>query len=208
MELENFVTDHEIGSDADSGSGLRPLSAEEMRKRSVAARYVLEEHVEENPGVDWAASYHKLINAGWPWRIAAWVAWSTVPKSLRWPKTQNELATEVLGLTSDRTIATWRKKFPTLDQLIADLQADEMLDARADVLNALKLSASNVDYKSHQDRKLYLEITGDYVPAARWLDELQKSTGDGMKGKSDAELERMIPQKDKAVLPEEGSDEE
>ncbi len=191
LELEDFLTTHEIGADADSGSGVQALSAEEVRKRAQVAKQALHNRFEQDDGAgDWSGAYHNLINAGWPWRIAAWVAWSTMPKNKRWPKTQNELATDILGLGSDRVIAQWRKRFPTLDQLIADLQADEMLDARADVFHALKVSASTPDYKHSPDRRLYLTMSGDYVDHAK-LELSGKKSQKSLKDLSDAELDAL-----------------
>lgn len=157
LELDQFG---QLLANADDATSPQPLSADEIRQRSAAARVALDENGEMPT---WADTYHRLINAGWPWRIAAFVAWSSMPKGKRWPKTQEELAIDVLGLTSDRAVATWRKKHPEIDQLIADLQADEMLEARGDVLHALKASASTVDYKHAPDRRMYFEMTGDLV---------------------------------------------
>lgn len=185
LELENFVVEQEIAAADESGKATTPLSAAEIRKRSEASRGLLKTLGDE---ADWAGIYHDLINAGWPWRMAAWVAWSTVPKTRRWPKSQEELARDVLGLTSDRVIATWRKKYPTLDQLIADLQASDMLDARADVLTALKQSAANSDYKHSPDRRLFLTMTGDYSDNKKIEVKRAKNT---VREMSDAELDAL-----------------
>ncbi len=192
LELEFFADAHAIGADGDSGQGTKALTAQEMRERSMAARQLLQNRIEDpNEAADWYSGYHRLINAGWPWRIAAWVAWSSVPKSLRFPATQEALATEVLGLTSDRIIANWRKKYPALDQLIADLQADDMIDARADVMNALKQSASAPDYKHAPDRRLYFVMTGDLVEHSK-IDVNNKNAHKTVKDLSDAELDALI----------------
>jgi len=119
-----------------------------------------------------------LLDAGWPWRVAAFIAWAASPKQGRWPKTQEELAQTVLGLTSDRQIAKWRKNNPSIDDLIAKLQVAPMLEHRADVIRALIASASDPDYKGHGDRKLFLEITGDYTPTSKVLAQLRRSLGD------------------------------
>lgn len=196
LELEDFITTHDIASDADAGSEMRPLSAEEVRLRSLAARQVLEDR-DAVSSLEWAEPYHNLINAGWPWRIAAWVAWSTIPKSRRWPRTQQDLAVSVLGLGSDRVIASWRKKFPTLDQMIADLQADEMLLARADVFDALKVSASTPDYKHSPDRRLFLTMSGDYVEHNKLTLSDGKKAQKSLKDLSDAELDALSGDPDK-----------
>ncbi|HAE59355.1 MAG TPA: hypothetical protein DCG54_07575 [Anaerolineae bacterium] len=191
LELENFVSEHDIAAADESGrDAVLPLTAADVRIRAQAAHQALKSYVEDGNGdADWADTYHDLINAGWPWRMAAWVAWSTMPKSRRWPKSQEELATNVLGLTSDRVIATWRKKHPTLDQLIADLQASEMLDTRADVLRALKVSASDVDYKHSPDRRIYLTMTGDYSENKKL--EITRKAKSTVRDMSDAELDAL-----------------
>lgn len=120
----------------------------------------------------------ELMDAGWPWRVAAYIAWAASPKSGRWPKTQEDLAQVVLGLTSDRQIAKWRKNNPAISDLIASLQVAPMLEHRADVIQALIASASDPDYKGHGDRKLFLEITGDYTPTSKLVAQLRRSLGD------------------------------
>ncbi len=193
LELEQFGA---LIQDAEDLRGGKALSAQEVRERSLAARMALNERMAaplsdppaakaasprteehgsggQESAPTWAECYHRLINAGWPWRMAAFVAWASMPKAARWPETQEKLATEVLGLTSDRQIATWRKKNPAIDQMIADLQADELLEARADVFDALKNSASTPDYKHAPDRRMYLEMTGDIIS------RLSISTPDG-----------------------------
>jgi hypothetical protein len=54
------------------------LSAEEVRLRSEAARQVLEQ---KRPG--WYEDYEKLRTGGWPWRVAAYIAWASSPKASR-----------------------------------------------------------------------------------------------------------------------------
>ncbi len=158
---------------AEESGGGRPLSYAEIRRREMAARKALESG-DKLLGSGWAETYHRLIQAGWRWRIAAYVAWASTPRKGRWPRTQEELATQVLGLASDRQIAEWRKKYPEIDQVIADLQAEALLDARADVIAALKESASNPSYRHAADRKLYLEMTGDYIPVNKLVAELKR----------------------------------
>lgn len=113
---------------------------------------------------EWAEEYFMLREAGWPWRVAAYIAWASSPKIGRWPSSQNELARQVLGLTSDRVIATWRKKNPAIDDVIALMQAKPLLDHRRDVFKALSESAADPSFHGSQDRKTFLSMTGDYVP--------------------------------------------
>lgn len=138
------------------------VSPEEARKRSEGARQALE--VKNLEAVPWMEDYQQLRNAGWTWRVAAYIAWAGCPKRTRWPKNQDELATEVLGLTSSRQIHTWRAKNPAIDEVIATIQAAPLYEHRADIYDALIKSATNPDYKNHNDRELALKMLGDYVP--------------------------------------------
>jgi hypothetical protein len=64
-------------------------------------------------------------------------------------------------------IATWRKKSPDIDAMISLLQSAPMMEHRADVIKALVESASSSDHRSNPDRKLYFEMTGDFIPRQR-----------------------------------------
>lgn len=126
----------------------------------------------------WLETYKQLAYFKFPWRIACYIAWAASPKIKRWPKTQDLLATEVLGLTSDRRITEWRRKMPLIDELVGLFQASPLLDHRADVLDALSVSASNPDHRRNPDRKLFLELTGDYVPHLKVDDGRSKIPSD------------------------------
>jgi len=160
---------------------------EEKNRRSMAARETLEKLIGEKGLPVWYETYQELVNSKWPWRVACYVAWASSPKRDRWPKTQAELATEVLGLTSDRAIHNWRQKSPDIDAAISLLQSAPMLEHRADVFAALVESASNPDHRSNPDRKLFYEMTGDYTPRQR-LDVNAAVTDDALSGLSEAEL--------------------
>jgi len=182
------------------------VSPEEARRRSQLARLALKNlspspspepsgegrwEGEENTA-EWVERYRELLNAGWPWRVACYIAWASSPRIGRWPETQDELARGVLGLTSDRVIATWRKKNPTIDQLVADWQALPLLEHRADVLRALARSASNPDHRHNPDRKVFLEMTGDYTPKAQL--NIRNTDVEDLSGMSDAELDKIARQ--------------
>jgi hypothetical protein len=139
---------------------------------------------------EWFGTYLRLREFKIPWRVAVYVAWASVPKVGRWPKTQDELARQVLGLNSDRVIATWRKKSPEIDEVIAMLQSAPLMEYRADVFKALAESAAMVDHRSNPDRKLFLELTGDYVPRATV--DVKTSSGDNpLAEMSEDELRKM-----------------
>ncbi len=189
----------------------KPISPEEAQRRSDQARRALEsrphsptsaspiskgEMGEEDPHpflgeegvVGWFDEYFKLVEGGWKWRVAAYIAWAASPRVGRWPATQEKLATDVLGLTSDRQIIKWRKDNPRIMDLVSDLQVAPMLSHRADVIGALVKSAMTPDYKNHQDRELFLIMTGDYIPISRLVAHLRNKMPDGADGMSDEEL--------------------
>jgi hypothetical protein len=169
------------------------ITPEEARRRSQTARLALRDAVSQgDEDASWSERYRELLNAGWPWRVACYIAWASSPRIGRWPETQQELATQVLGLTSDRVIATWRKKNPTIDSVIAEWQALPLLEHRADVIRALARSASNPDHRSNPDRKVFLEMTGDYTPRAK-LDVRSTDVSD-LSQLSDAELDDLARQ--------------
>ncbi|KAA3644546.1 MAG: hypothetical protein DWQ07_14095 [Chloroflexi bacterium] len=156
--------------DGEEGSG-QPITHERALEISNAARSALMARVQADTLVpadggmtEWMDDYFMLVNKGWDWRVATWIAWASTPRDGRWPETQEELATEILGLTSDRVISTWRQKNPAIDVTVGALQTERLFQHRGDVFDALIESAKTKDYKNHQDRKLFLEMTGDYVP--------------------------------------------
>ena len=161
-------------------------SPHEARMRSETARGKFD-RLEQKP--EWFQRYDELRSSGWSWRVAVYIAWASSPRKTRWPRSQEELATEVLGLTSDRQIWTWRQKNQAIDETVAILQAAPLFEHRADIFRALIESASSPDYKSHQDRKIALEMLGDYVPRLR-VDDARRGADD-LSELSDDELARL-----------------
>ncbi|MBA4420260.1 MAG: hypothetical protein C0391_03860 [Anaerolinea sp.] len=141
---------------------------------------------------EWFSQYLELAKAGFKWRVAAYIAWASSPKIDRWPKTQNQFATQILGLTSDRVIITWRQKNPSIDSTIGQLQSQPLFAHRADIFDALIESASNPNYKNHQDRKLALEMLGDYSPKIKIEDERKGSGQEDYSEISDDELTEKV----------------
>lgn len=137
--------------------------------KSREAYALLDQYADSAP---WYDDYQALLadvddkgKARWDWRKAVFIAWSSMPGDRRWPSTQAELATGILGLTSDRTIRDWRKKDADIDKKIAEMSGAHILFRyRSATFHALGQSASDPDPRSHSDRKLMLEITGDYTP--------------------------------------------
>lgn len=151
----------------------RSITPEAARLISEAARSILEAkaingeggpYFESRSSPGWFTDYLNLIEHGWPWRVACYIAWASSPKNGRKPETLQELAKEVLGLTGPRVIYTWRRKYASIDTVVAMMQAAPLWEHRRDVLQALVEMAKKEDYKAHNDRKLFLEMIGDYVP--------------------------------------------
>lgn len=169
------------------------ISPEEARQISEAARIAFESTDEHRstqiPG--WFEDYLRLRENGWPWRVGAYIAWASSPRNERWPGTLKELATEVLGLTTPRSIYNWRRKYPAIDATIAMLQAAPLWEHRRDVIEAMVAVATDPDYKSFNDRKLFLEMVGDYTPRSR-LDLGKAGKGDDMTEMGDEELRRWL----------------
>lgn len=145
----------DIADDADE----RAISPDEAFLISNTARQALDDGSAAEAA--WYGEYKALRDGGWPWRVAVFISWSATPTGKRWPHTQAELASEVLGLNSDRVIRMWREKNPAIDEAIAMLKASPLLKHRQAVLQALVDVATQVDHKSHPDRKLFLQMTGD-----------------------------------------------
>lgn len=115
-----------------------------------------------------AEAYSKQFESGenkekWDWRKQAYVAWSSVPKSKRYPKTIKEFA-DFIGLSTTSTIRNWRLADPEINKRITELPKLLLHRHVADVLSALVTVASDPIPQAHQDRKLFLEITEVHNP--------------------------------------------
>lgn len=97
----------------------------------------------------------------WDWRKALYIAWSVVPRSERQPKTEQELA-QLMRLASTRVFRAWKAKDPEIEERIARLPKQMLTSHIADVYNALVAVAATPVPAAHQDRKLFLELVGDY----------------------------------------------
>lgn len=186
-ELENGITQEEANA--------RSLAALQALKDRLVNDASVIEHAKESGAeipknlIGWYEDFQNLLDAGWPWRVATYIAWQASPKANRYPKTQEALAVNVLGLTSDRAISKWRKNNPCIDETIAIMQAAPLLSHRRDVFTALIESAADPSFHGSQDRKTVLTMTGDYVPHQKV--ELEKKPGSPVE-MSDAELDEEI----------------
>jgi len=160
---------------------LEGVSVEEARLRSEAGRSALMSLKATERQPKWFERFEMLTNGGWPWRQATYIAWASMPKEGRKPETQEALAKEFLNLTSDRAISTWRKKNHAIDSMVAILQSAELWEHRADSFaNLIKgMKNSGEDYKFFNHLKLFLEMTGDYVPLTQLAAVLKRKTAGG-----------------------------
>jgi hypothetical protein len=164
-----------------------PPSPDEARLRSETARDALEQGGVSSGG--WMKDYFELRDAGYPWRVAVYIAWASSPKIGRKPESIKDLAINVLGLTGPRQIHHWRETNPAIDEVVATLQAAPLMEHRRDVFDALAKAASDPDHRNNPDRRLYVEMTGDFVPRSKL--ELARGGADDLSGMSDDELDRL-----------------
>lgn len=120
------------------------------------------------------------------WRIWVYIAAMGQPE----PPTIEELAKTVLGCTS-RAVRNWHARDwgdnPTIDDAIVWAKKSPLLRKRRAIYDALVTVAATADPKAHQDRKLALEMLGDYRPTGgkpeekereqmdKWLQELKEA---------------------------------
>lgn len=147
-------------------AGVSALSAEDVRIRAEAARQQLEGGALWPKGKDgeqdipaWYGQYLKLVSGGWPWRVAVLIAWLSMPKP-RWPATQDQLARQVLGLTSDRQFSVWMAKNPAIAAQVHDVQFALVWDELGEVLAAGLAVAKTHDYKGRGDREMIYKMAG------------------------------------------------
>lgn len=160
---------------------LEGVSVEEARRRSEAGHsaFMILKGTEKQPG--WFKRFEFLSAKGLPWRQAVYVAWASMPKEGRKPETQEELATQVLNLTSDRAISTWKKHNGALETMIFVMQSFELWEYRGDWFNNLikGMQKAGDDYKFFNHLKLFGEITGDYVPLAQLAAVMKRKADSG-----------------------------
>ena len=130
---------------------------DEAQLQAAASRRVFEANEGPYP---WLDVYWELRARGWDWRKAVYIAWLAMPEGHRQPKTQHELATEILGLASDRRLREWRRDNPALEEEAIQLLRNRVFSALPAVMEALVESASTPSGRNHADRRTYLELIG------------------------------------------------
>lgn len=139
---------------------------------SRVGKLVLDAHLAtlpERPA--WATIYEDLmaeqivtdgkLRHRWDWRKSLYIAWSVVPRGERFPKTEQELA-QLMRLSSTRVFRAWKEKDPEIAGRIARLPKQMLTSHIADVYNALVAVAATPVPAAHQDRKMFLEMVGEY----------------------------------------------
>ncbi len=189
------------------------VSVEEARRRSETALTALKMLRGTKDAPPWLDAFFQLVDGGWPWRQATYIAWASTPRDGRQPATQDELAQKFLGLTSDRRIAVWRKRNPAILEMIAVLQSAPLWEQRADQFKALNEGANKAgdDYKFFNHLKLAMEMRRDYVPASQISADLRRKISGDLSDLSDEELdilERALKDRDAAAVPPPGNDDE
>ena len=168
--------------------GAKPPSPREAALLREQARQVFDEmDADERPS--WYEDFEQLMLGGWPFRVAAYIAWASSPRQGRQPGTLKELAS-MLGLKSTNAIHTWRRKNPAIDQQVALLQAAPLFKHRRErfeVLDRASLKADE-DYKFFPYLKLAFEMSGDYVPRSQ-LDLGKAAVQDDLEELDDADLQ-------------------
>lgn len=117
--------------------------------------------VEALRGLEWAEDFARLMYDGWKWRKAAFIAWVSQPKEMREPRFKGAFA-ELIGCSRSKIAEMERD--PLISTAILKFRRRALADNIPDVMNALTESATNANYKHHADRKIFLEMVGEYTP--------------------------------------------
>ncbi|NSW52197.1 MAG: hypothetical protein HPY85_06810 [Anaerolineae bacterium] len=138
------------------------LDYHEVRQISEAAMQALEKRLSDSAQNDATFSriYWILRDNGYSWRKCAWVAWESLPPMLREPKTKEQFAIDVLGLTSARVLYTWETKHPELKTVIERMRVNPLLSALPEIWNAFLKVATTADYKSIPAYRMAFEMAG------------------------------------------------
>ena len=156
------------------------------------AQRVFEFALGDFPGGD---RYKALIRQGWEWRKAAYIAWASLPRGERFPKTLdtdkdgNPGFSQIIGLSDASAIRDWRSKNKAIDAMVSRFSMQGLMEHIADVDKALVESASDSSYKNKPDRDLFYLRTGVIVPRAKVGISIEdESVGDALETMTDEQL--------------------
>ena len=93
------------------------------------------------------------------WALAAFAVWRALPKQLRQPRTQNELAL-LLGFTSDNVFYKWMNQHPELFQASSAGMEAMLREFLPDIMWASIQSAKHGGTQGFQDRKMLMTMAG------------------------------------------------
>lgn len=93
------------------------------------------------------------------WAMAAFAVWRSLPKQMRQPRTQNELAT-LLGFTSDNVFYKWMNQYPDLFQTSTAGMEAMLREFLPDIMWASIHSAKHGGTQGFQDRKMLMTMAG------------------------------------------------
>jgi hypothetical protein len=117
-------------------------------------------------------------NKGHLYALAAYATWWNIPRQLRQPRSQIELA-HLLGLADDDLFRKWRPRYPNLfsDERTKSVVERLVLDNTLDIVQARIDVATSGGAQGHQDAKMLLEMAGIYRPKQ----QLPGQDGDGLR---------------------------
>jgi hypothetical protein len=141
-----------------------PFPASERTPGQAASRQAYQGFTGLGDKPAWEADYNALRAEGWTWRVAIYIAWAASPTKDRWPATEEELASQVLGLKSSRSIQRWRKNNPAIDDRVAEYKVEPVFRRLRDIIDTMITVATTPDSSGFQDRKLALIIGKVYNP--------------------------------------------
>ncbi len=137
-----------------------PFPASEKTPGQRESRQSYAELLKRKAKPKWWPIVEDLIAAGLTWRKAVYVAWRICPKSIRWPKTIEELATNILGLSSARTIRKWHQNDPRIEEFIGKWRMKPVMEHLSETLDAMFKVAARPTPEGNRDRRLHAEIAG------------------------------------------------
>ncbi len=137
-----------------------PFPASERTPGQRESRQSYADLLKRKTKLKWWPIVEDLIAAGLTWRKAVYVAWRICPKSIRWPKTIEELATDILGLSSARTIRKWHQNDPRIEEFIGKWRMKPVMDRLSDSLDAMFAMAAKHTPEGNRDRRLHFEVAG------------------------------------------------
>ena len=97
--------------------------------------------------------------------LAAYATWWNMPRQVRQPRSQIELA-HLLGFADDDLFRKWRPRYPDLfsDERTKSVVERLVLDNTLDIIQARIDVATGGGSQGHQDAKMLLEMAGVYRP--------------------------------------------